>query len=72
MATVANLLSEIEAYCKDAAIRESTFGTKAVNDGKFVARLRDGAGVTVATVERVRAYIAQHPKEMRESRGADS
>jgi len=69
MTTVAKLLSEIEAYCKGAEIRESTFGTKAVNDGKFVARLREGAGVTVATVERVRAYIAQRRTGVSDLRG---
>ena len=58
MSTIAALLSEIEAFCKEAGIAEATFSTRAVNDGKFVGRLREGANVTVALVDRVRAYIA--------------
>ena len=38
-----NLLEEISAFCKTENIAESTFGKRAVNDGKFVARLKDGA-----------------------------
>lgn len=58
MSTISALLSEIEAFCKEVGIAEATFSTRAVNDGKFVGRLREGANVTVALVDRVRAYIA--------------
>jgi len=58
MSTIRTLLSEIDAFLRDAEMAETTFGRHAVNDGKFVGRLREGAGVTVATVERVRAYIS--------------
>jgi hypothetical protein len=54
------LLDEISDYCRRAGIAESTFGRHAINDGKFVGRLRDGKRVTTATVERVRRYIADH------------
>ena len=37
---------------------ESTFGRRAVNDGKFVARLRDGARITPETLTRVSSYLA--------------
>jgi hypothetical protein len=37
---------------------ESTFGRRAVNDGKFVARLRDGARITPETLTRVSTYMA--------------
>jgi hypothetical protein len=40
-------------------VAESTFGRLAVNDGKFVGRLREGGAVTPQTVERVRSYIAR-------------
>jgi hypothetical protein len=36
---------------------ESTFGRRAVNDGKFVARLRDGARITPETLERVSDFL---------------
>ena len=58
MSTIASLLSEIETFCAEVKIAEATFGTRAAKDGKFVGRLRRGAGITVATVDRVRAYIA--------------
>jgi hypothetical protein len=53
-----DLLVEIEGFCRAAGMAESTFGRHAVNDGKFVGRLRDGRRVTTATVARVRDYIA--------------
>lgn len=63
MSTIESLLKEIDAFLRDAEMAETTFGRHAVNDGKFVRRLRDGAGVTVATVDRVLAYIAaERPK----------
>jgi hypothetical protein len=51
------LLRDIEAYCQQAGIAESTFGRHAINDGKLCSRLRSGKNVTLATAERVRAYI---------------
>jgi hypothetical protein len=39
---------------------ESTFGRRAVNDGKFVARLRDGARVTPETLKRVNQFIVKN------------
>ena len=51
------LILEIESYCNAAGIAESTFGRKAVNDGKFVGRLRDGKGVTTATVAKVQRFL---------------
>ena len=39
---------------------ESTFGRRAVNDGKFVARLRDGARITPETLERVSTFMGRH------------
>ena len=51
------ILEEIFAYCRREGMAESTFGRRAVNDGKFVNRLRYGGRVSEATVERVRAFI---------------
>ena len=56
------LLKRIDRFTGEAGIAESTFGRLAVNDGKFVPRLRKGGGVTVATVERVEAFIAKRRK----------
>ena len=62
----AALLAEIDAFLADARMAETTFGRHAVNDGKFVGRLREGSGITVATVDRVRAYIAAERAKPRE------
>ena len=48
------LLRDITEYCRRHGVAESTFGRLAVNDGKFVNRLRDGGRITTTTFERVR------------------
>ena len=58
-ASEGTLLDSISEFCRDSHIAESTFGRHAVNDGKFVARLRDGARITPETLERVNAYLAE-------------
>ncbi len=54
------LLDSIAAFCREKAMAESTFGRRAVNDGKFVSRLRDGARITPETLERVSSFMARH------------
>lgn len=53
-----SLLDSIAAYCRSHRMAESTFGRLAVNDGKLVGRLRDGARVKPETLERVASFIA--------------
>jgi hypothetical protein len=55
------LLHEISTFCRRVGMAESTFGRRAVNDGKFVTRLRFGGRVTTHTVERVRAFMSRGP-----------
>jgi hypothetical protein len=55
-----SLLDSISAFCRVNGIAESTFGRRAVNDGKFVARLRDGARITPETLERVSSFLERH------------
>src|SRR5476651_485597 len=55
------LLAEIGAYCRKAGLAETTFGRRAVNDGKLVSRLRFGGRITPTTLTRVRSFIDQHP-----------
>ncbi len=64
MKLLSDLLLDIEAFVGNQGMAETTFGRLAVNDGKFISRLRGGKGVTVRTVEKVRAYI-------RNNQGAD-
>src|SRR5712691_11703425 len=54
------LLGSISDFCRRTGMAESTFGRRAVNDGKFVARLRDGARVTPETLQRVNQFITKH------------
>lgn len=55
-----SLLDSISAFCKQEKMAESTFGRRAVNDGKFVSRLRDGARITPETWERVTRFISNN------------
>ena len=57
------LLEEITAFCRASGMAETTFGRRAVNDGKLMPRLKSGGGVTLDTAERVRAFIAAEGRE---------
>lgn len=60
-ATGANpLLESIAEFCRNKAMAESTFGRQAVNDGKFVSRLREGSRLKPETWDRVVSFIEQH------------
>lgn len=61
MDSVDPIIAEIEDYCRRGGLAETTFGRQAVNDGKFVSRIRNGGGVTTRTVARVRAYMRERP-----------
>ncbi|MDP6574047.1 MAG: hypothetical protein QGI63_02010 [Rhodospirillales bacterium] len=61
MDEIQRLIAEIEAYCQLSGLAETTFGRRAVNDGKFVGRLRDGKGVTVKTIARLRVFMHENP-----------
>ncbi|KIZ38289.1 MULTISPECIES: hypothetical protein [Rhodopseudomonas] len=52
------LLSQISDYCRQTAMAESTFGRRAVNDGKLVHRLREGKKITIDTLERIQEFVA--------------
>jgi hypothetical protein len=57
MQEAVGLLDSIAEFCRRANMAESTFGRRAVNDGKFVSRLRDGARITPETLERVSVFL---------------
>lgn len=52
------LLTRIEVFLSTRRMAETTFGRLAVNDGKFVGRLRAGDNVTVNTIKKATAFIA--------------
>lgn len=51
------LLTEIEAFLVNRRMAETTFGRLAVNDGKFVGRLRAGANMTLSTIDKARGFL---------------
>ena len=52
-----DLLREIRDFVRKTGMAETTFGRLCANDGKLVARLSAGSGVTTRTVEKIRAYL---------------
>src|ERR1700689_5481177 len=52
------LLMEISDYCRRTGLAESTFGRRAVNDGKLAARLRNGGRITTDTLDRIHGFMA--------------
>ena len=61
-AAMEQLREEILAYCSARGMGLGTFGSYAVNDGKFVKRImQPGKQCLPSTADRVRAYIAANP-----------
>lgn len=54
---LADLLREVESFVARRGVSESYLGLLAVNDGKFVQRLRAGKNMTLATIDKVRTYM---------------
>ncbi|MFA6264451.1 MAG: hypothetical protein WC670_01890 [Pseudolabrys sp.] len=54
------ILQEISEFCRQRGLAESTFGRRAVNDGKLASRLRNGGRITTDTLERIRSFMAQN------------
>jgi hypothetical protein len=57
------LLQEISDYCRQTGLAESTFGRRAVNDGKLAARLRNGGRITTDTLDRIHNFMTAHPPQ---------
>ena len=54
---------EVEAYLAAGGAKPYLFGVEAAGDLSFVARLRGGVSFRLTTVERVRAWMAEHAGE---------
>ena len=54
------ILQEISEFCRARGLAESTFGRRAVNDGKLANRLRNGGRITTDTLDRIRAFMARN------------
>lgn len=59
MSETHQLLHEIETFIGSARMAASTFGRKAVNDGKLVGRLRSGSTVTLEKASRIRSFMRE-------------
>ena len=59
------LLQEISDYCRQTGLAESTFGRRAVNDGKLASRLRNGGRITTETLDRIRGFMATNRERRR-------
>ena len=57
------LLTEISDYCRRTGLAESTFGRRAVNDGKLAARLRNGGRITTDTLDRIHGFMQSNPAQ---------
>jgi len=54
------ILQEISEFCRRRGLAESTFGRRAVNDGKLANRLRNGGRITTDTLERIRSFMTHN------------
>src|SRR6478752_6161709 len=54
------ILQEISEFCRSRGLAESTFGRRAVNDGKLASRLRNGGRITTDTLDRIRAFMSSN------------
>ena len=59
MSEISELVTEIERFCRDHRLAESTFGRLAVGNSKLMSRLRNGQGVTLRTVDKIRLYMQE-------------
>lgn len=59
-----DLLEQIRNFCRENDMAESTFGRQAVNDGKFVGRVRDGARIRAATLRKVESFMARSSRDL--------
>ncbi len=57
------ILQEIGEFCRQRGLAESTFGRRAVNDGKLASRLRNGGRITTDTLERIRSFMTSSTDE---------
>ena len=57
------ILQEITDFCRQRGLAESTFGRRAVNDGKLASRLRNGGRITTETLARIRGFMSNSAGE---------
>lgn len=63
LASDAQVLSEIERFCKAHNMGITTFGRAAIGDPNLVANMRKGRSLTLKTANAVAAYMARAKNE---------
>lgn len=66
MITNQSIIESIEVFCRASGIAESTFGKRAVNDGKLLSRLRDGKSISIDTYNRIQRALSVSKQEAAE------
>jgi hypothetical protein len=69
--STSDIINRVTAYCAQHGITETTFGRKAVNDGKLIPRLRSGRSITLRTLELIEAQLSAPPDQEAEARAAE-
>lgn len=60
------LVARAEAFAKANSMSLSTIGLKAVNDTKFLIRVRDGLGFNINTYQRVIDWLDEQERSQSE------
>ncbi|MEW5705113.1 MAG: hypothetical protein AB1781_11105 [Pseudomonadota bacterium] len=60
MSTKEKFLAEIERFLRRSGMSAKEFGDKVMNDVSYVYRLRKGRVSSADTMDRVKAWIAEH------------
>jgi hypothetical protein len=72
MSSADALLQEIEDFLQRSGMTPTQFGQGAMNNSSFVRQLRSGSGVTLRTLDKVRAFMADWERRKRPKRRADA
>lgn len=65
-----DLIKEIKAFLKEADMSPSTFGEEAIGDRALMITLAKGRDLKIATVERIRKFIAAERAKPRSKKAA--
>lgn len=60
LASDAEVLAKIEAFCADHSLKPSTFGRMAIGDGSLVKNLKTGRSLTLKTANSVIGFMQSY------------
>jgi hypothetical protein len=63
MSTREEILAEIEQFLKETGMSATKFGDRAISDRALMFRLRGGRDLKLATVDKIRAFMAKERKK---------